>query len=122
MPSGQSACAVLLQDASFAWATQAKDSAEDSHADKAKQPASAPMRGWALAQSRDVLRVLSLAIPQGSLTAIVGDIGSGGHMHTTAFIHTRLTYICHNLCNRVWPQGPYLPSQVSVLEDPSQLW
>ena len=77
MPTGQSACAVLLQDASFAWATQADAAEEDSHADEAKRPVSAPVRGWALAQNRDVLRELSLAIPQGSLTAIVGDIGSG---------------------------------------------
>ena len=81
MPSGQSACAVLLQDASFAWGVR-EGADEDKQADKAKQPSSASVRGWALAQSKDVLRDLSLAIPQGSLTAIVGDIGSGDESHT----------------------------------------
>ena len=85
MPSGQSACAVLLQDASFTWATPA-NAAEDGQADEAKRPASAPARGWALSQSREVLRDLSLAIPQGGLTAIVGDIGSGEHAHATLSI------------------------------------
>lgn len=90
-PSGQSACAVLLQDASFAWATQADaDADEDSRADEAERPASAPARGWALSQSRDVLRELSLAIPQDSLTAIVGDIGSGEHAHTKFSISRRI--------------------------------
>ena len=82
MPSGQFACAVLLQDACFAWAAQA-NATEGSQADEAKQPASAPACGWALSHSRDVLRELSLAIPQGGLTAIVGDIGSGDHAHAT---------------------------------------
>lgn len=78
MPNGQSACAVLLQDASFAWAAQ--DADEDEGADMAKQAHRATsVRGWALAQSSEVLRDLSLAIPQGGLTAIVGDIGSGKH-------------------------------------------
>ncbi len=93
MPSGQPACAVLLQDASFAWATQA-NAEEDSHADEAKQPVSAPVRGWALAQNRDVLRELSLAVPQGSLTAIVGDIGSGEHAHTNALAPQVLLLSC----------------------------
>ena len=73
---------MLLQDASFAWG--ARDSADSEHADEAKraaearhQPSSFTVRGWALAQSSAVLRELTLAIPQGSLTAIVGDIGSG---------------------------------------------
>lgn len=84
MPSGPSICAVLLQDASFAWG--ARDGADDKHADEAKraaearhQPSSSTVRGWALAQSSAVLRELTLAIPQGSLTAVVGDIGSGKH-------------------------------------------
>ena len=76
MPSGQYACAVLLQDASFAWGPCEADG--DERAEEAKRPASATVRGWALAQSSgNVLRELSLAVPQGSLTAIVGDIGSG---------------------------------------------
>ena len=64
MPSGQAACAVLLQDASFAWGVR-EGADEDRHADKAKQPSSASVRGWALAQSKDVLRDLSLAITPG---------------------------------------------------------
>ena len=76
MPSGQSACAVLLQDTSFAWGPCESDG--DERAEEAKRSASATIRGWALAQSSsNVLRELSLAVPQGSLTAIVGDIGSG---------------------------------------------
>ena len=76
MPSGQSACAVLLQDASFAWGACESDG--DERAEEAKRPASATICGWALVQSSsNVLRELSLAVPQGSLTAIVGDIGSG---------------------------------------------
>lgn len=73
---------MLLQDASFAWG--ARDSTDDEHAGEAKratearpQRSSSTVRGWALAQSSVVLRDLTLAIPQRSLTAIVGDIGSG---------------------------------------------
>ena len=84
MATGPSICAVLLQDASFAWG--ARDSSDGEHADEAKraaearhQPSSSTMHGWALAQSSVVLRELTLAIPQRSLTAIVGDIGSGEH-------------------------------------------
>jgi len=86
MPSGRSACAVLLQDAFFAWGVR-ESADEDKQADKAKQPSSASVRGWALAQSKDVLRDLSLVIPQGSLTAIVGDIGSGEQSHTRTSCH-----------------------------------
>ena len=87
MPSGPSICAVLLQDASFAWG--ARNGADGEHADEAKraaearhQPSSSTVRGWALAQSSAVLRELTLAIPQSSLTAIVGDIGSGEHPYS----------------------------------------
>ena len=75
---------MLLQDASFAWG--ARNSTDDEHAGEAKraaearpQPSCSTVRGWALAQSSAVLRDLTLAIPQGSLTDIVGDIGSGKH-------------------------------------------
>ena len=109
MPSGQSACAVLLQDASFAWATQA-DATEGSHADEAKRPASAPARGWALSQSRDVLQELSLAIPQGSLTAIVGDIGSGEHAHPAHLSSRHIPDTNSVPWVRVWSKGKALVS------------
>ena len=61
MPSGPSICAKRAAEAR-------------------PQPSSSTVRGWALAQSSVVLRGLTLAIPQRSLTAVVGDIGSGKHL------------------------------------------
>ena len=110
---------MLLQDASFAWATQAAAD-EESHADTAKRPGSAPERGWALGQSQDVLRELSLAIPQGSLTAIVGDIGSGEHAFMGACISVRYTGSpCKILCAK---PGCQLHGSLSVRVRVNDMW
>ena len=78
-------CAVLFQDASCSWAADSSVAALEARSGSDGGSGAMPVRDVSFRSARAwwpgdlVLKELCLALPVGSLTAVVGDVGAGAH-------------------------------------------